>query len=260
MKSNKLKKIKLKFCPFLGAGIMFYGIANTAKIHSGYQKGRSEYQKAQEYYLMPVSEEENKNGMERIDAAALPADAPETSKVDWDELMKVNEDIIAWIQIPALELSYPILQGEDNDYYLHHDMHKEELFAGSIFLDAENDPDFLNYNSIIYGHNMRDGSMFAKLKDLQNKEVLKSCPYFWILTPKRNMLYQIFSVHTAVTGSETYTIQFGSAEKYAKWVENMTAQSVYSLKKYRQTGKIVTLSTCAGNHSMRQIVQGMQIL
>ena len=113
----------------------------------------------------------------------LPEDAPPRIRVDWQELAEINDDLEAWILIPAVEISYPVLQGDDNEYYLHRGINQEYLFAGSIFMDAYNNPSFYNYNTIIYGHNMRDGSMFAKLKEFSDEDTLRQCPYFWILTP-----------------------------------------------------------------------------
>ena len=84
----------------------------------------------------------------------------------------------------------------------------EYLFAGSIFMDAYNNASFYNYNTIIYGHNMRDGSMFARLKELSNEATLRQCPYFWILTPDADYLYKICSIHQASSGSDTFTVRF----------------------------------------------------
>ena len=84
----------------------------------------------------------------------------------------------------------------------------EYLFAGSIFMDAYNNASFYNYNTIIYGHNMRDGSMFARLKEFSNEATLRQCPYFWILTPDADYLYKICSIHQASSGSDTFTVRF----------------------------------------------------
>ena len=144
--------------------------------------------------------------------APIPEDAPEKISVRWNELQQKNEDIVAWIYIPALDISYPVLQADDNEYYLHRDVNREYLYAGSIFMDAWNNPFFYNYNTIIYGHNMRDGSMFARLKDLSDPDTIKGCRYFWIFTPEADLLYEICSIHGAVAGSETFTLRFEDYE------------------------------------------------
>lgn len=113
---------------------------------------------------------------------AIPLDAPKRKTIDWDGLKDRNEDIIGWIDIPAVEISYPLVQGDDNEFYLHRGIDKEYLFAGCLFLDSACDRELQNYNSIIYGHNMRNGSMFARLKEFLSAETVQKCPYFWIYT------------------------------------------------------------------------------
>lgn len=259
MKNRKISRIAAAIYPVVViVGTTLCGVYKGADVHQEYQKGREEYTYAQTHFIQ--SDQEEKDTAEVAEEkAVLPDGVPEPLEFKWTELKKANEDIIAWIQIPALELAYPVLQGDDNEFYLSHDMYKKELIAGSIFLDAANDPGFQNYNSIVYGHNMRDGSMFAKLKDLQKEETLQKCSYFWIITPEENLLYQICAVYNTKTGSETYTIQFGDAEKYGEWMQKMQEQSTLDIWD-GQTGKIVTLSTCTGDKSTRQVVQGVKIL
>lgn len=258
MKNKKISRIAAAIYPVVViVGTTLCGVYKGADVHQEYQKGREEYTYAQTHFIQSDQEEDTAEAAE--EKAVLPDGVPVPLEFKWTELKEANEDIIAWIQIPALELAYPVLQGDDNEFYLSHDMYKQELIAGSIFLDAANDPGFQNYNSIIYGHNMRDGSMFAKLKDLQKEETLQKCPYFWIITPEENLLYQIFAVYNTKTGSETYTIQFGDAEKYEAWMQKMQEQSTLDIWD-GQTGKIVTLSTCTGDKSTRQVVQGVRIL
>ena len=101
----------------------------------------------------------------------------------------------------------------------------EYLFTGSIFMDAYNNASFYNYNTIIYGHNMRDGSMFARLKELSNEATLRQCPYFWILTPDADYLYKICSIHQASSGSDTFTVRFTDYEEYKLWQDKMLSLS-----------------------------------
>lgn len=258
MMNKKISRIAAAVCPgIVGVGLIVCGVYQGISVHEEYKKGRDEYIYAQVHFIESDTEEtETAEVIE--EKKVLPEGVPEPPEVKWTEVKAANQHIIAWLQIPVLDLSYPVLQGEDNQFYLHHDMYRQELFAGSIFLDAANDPDFQNYNSIIYGHNMRDGSMFAKLKDLQNEQILQKCPYFWVITPEENLLYQICAVYNTHTGSETYTIQFGDVEKYKAWMRKMQGQSTLDVWD-GQTEKIVTLSTCTGDKSTRQVVQGIQI-
>ncbi len=259
MKNKKISRIAAAVCPVIvSVGTIVCGVYKGIGVHEEYRRGKDEYTYAQVHFIESgIEETETTEATE--EKSTLPEGVSEPPEIKWTEVKAVNQDIIAWLLIPALDLSYPVLQGEDNQFYLHHDMYKQELFAGSIFLDAANDPDFQNYNSIIYGHNMRDGSMFATLKDLQEEQILQKCPYFWIITPEENLLYQIFAVYNTRTGSETYTIQFGDAEKYEAWIKKMREQSTLDIWD-GQAGKIVTLSTCTGDKSTRQVVQGIRRL
>ena len=90
---------------------------------------------------------------------------PTPPQVDWANLKAINEDIIGWIQIEGTEISYPIVKGIDNSYYLNHTVQKTYNIAGSIFLDYRNERDFSDSKNIIYGHNMKDGSMFHVLRN-----------------------------------------------------------------------------------------------
>ncbi|ANU44954.1 class B sortase [Enterocloster clostridioformis] len=106
--------------------------------------------------------------------------------VDFQKLLSINKEVVAWISIPALELEYPVTQGEDNEYYLHYAYNKEPNFAGSIFLDFRNHADFQAQNTILYGHNMLNGSMFGSLKHLD----VSTHPKIIVYTPEAVLEYE----------------------------------------------------------------------
>ncbi len=268
---------------FLSAGIGY-----ALYVHEGYARGQREYKELDNEYIFTVDTdyggdengtneaETHGSGQTDIDETSdteeeviqekntckslivsLPEDAPERFIVNWKELLAKNEDVVAWIQIPAIEISYPVMQAEDNDYYLHRDIGRDYLFAGSVFLDAANNASFLNYNTIIYGHNMRDGSMFAKLKEFLNEETIRKCRYFWIMTPEADMLYEIFSIHYAVSASDTFMVRFPGFDAYERWLKDMAGMSVIEPAAVPDTqDRIVTLSTCTEDSSRRMTVQG----
>lgn len=286
-----MAKIKLMIRRMVGlaaTGMVVLGCLMAGNVYQGYKDGQNTYQSLSDTYTFQLSREaetsrEDGQDLERerrtqekpqtespadkaLQAAAnednIPDDAPKRLEIDWKGLKNINTDVVAWIFLPGLELSYPVMQAADNGYYLHRDIKQEYLFAGSIFLDSYNSSDFANYNSIIYGHNMRDGSMFAKLKDYQDSQILKSCPYFWVFTPMCDYLYRIFSVHTAKSGGETYMLRFADQDSYMDWLNTMqSASSVETDVKVSEKlpGKVVTLSTCTENQEVRQVVQGILI-
>ena len=255
--------------------MLIAGVGYAGKIYWGYAKGRQEYRDLQNEYTSVYADDEGftspvpqKDEEENEEIMAdktvwkplitpLPEDAPPRIRVDWQELAEINDDLEAWILIPAVEISYPVLQGDDNEYYLHRGINQEYLFAGSIFMDAYNNPSFYNYNTIIYGHNMRDGSMFAKLKEFSDEDTLRQCPYFWILTPDADYLYKICSIHQASSGSNTFTVRFTDYEEYKLWQDKMLSLSAPATgETLEYQDRVVTLSTCTENSAIRMTVQG----
>ena len=274
------------------------GVLYAACIHMGYARGRMEYRNLEEQYTTSLpgtngSDEkdtahaERENESQETDGfgegtmktpqegnepemdskhvwgpliAKLPRDAPERKQIDWEALLERNEDVTGWITVPAVSISYPVMQADDNDFYLHRDIDRNYLFAGSIFMDADCSASLLRYNTIIYGHNMRDGSMFAKLRNFQDKETWNACRYFWIQTPEADALYEIFSIHTAAADSDTFTLQFADYEELELWRNRMISlsdpQTGVGLK---EDDRVVTLSTCTESSQIRMTVQGKLI-
>ena len=181
-------------------------------------------------------------------------------EVDFDELESINKDVAGWLYMEALpDISYPIVQGTDNDYYLHHTYKKEEVFAGSIFVDCKNSKDFSDQNTIVYGHNMKNGSMFGTLKQYKLQETIDKSPYFWIITPDE--AYKIFVVYTANVDGDTYTLIKGPGTETVEYGESMKSKSDIDMGEYefKQTDKMVTLSTCTGDSATRFVVQGVRV-
>ena len=181
--------------------------------------------------------------------------------IDFESLEKINEDIVGWIEMEAVEtINYPVVQAVDNEYYLHRTFQKTDNFAGSIFLDCVNKSNFCERNTIIYGHNMKNGSMFGSLKQYREKETFEKSPYFWIYTPNRIYKYEIFSCAEVDKFGPDYQISFRDREDFETFIDRAKEQSLYDTGvevKYSDT--IVTLSTCTGNEETRFIVQGKRV-
>lgn len=183
-------------------------------------------------------------------------------EIDFNELKSINKDVAGWLYMEALpDISYPIVQGKDNEYYLHHTYKKEEVFAGSIFVDCKNSKDFSDQNTIVYGHNMKNGSMFGTLKQYKLQETVDKSPYFWIITPDDAYKYKIFSIYTANVDGDTYTLIKGPGTETVDYGNAMKAKSNIDMGdcEFKQTDKMVTLSTCTGDSSTRFVVQGVRV-
>ena len=182
--------------------------------------------------------------------------------IDFKSLQQQNSDIYSWIYIPNTNVNYPVLQGETNDTYIHSDIDHNELSAGSIFIASENEDPFNDFNTVIYGHNMKNGSMFAQLKKFtQDEETYKKSKYFWIFTPEKNYRYEIISAYTTGVNSDTYTLFKGPGEEFEKYLEKIRGYSEIrtDAEGMNIKDKIITLSTCTGNEATRYVVQGKRV-
>lgn len=157
---------------------------------------------------------------------------------DWDALREINPDIVGWIYIPDSEINYPIVQGPDNEKYLNTAFDGSDGWfssAGTIFIDVKNNPDFTDRNTFLYGHHMRDGSMFAALTDWESDEEFNKHRDIYILTPNGNYYAKTFSL-LKTNGSEPIVVtQFASDESYKDYIQKMLNRSMV-----KQTGDVFT--------------------
>ncbi len=172
-------------------------------------------------------------------------------EVDFTELLRINDDIIGWIYMEDTVVNYPILQGENNFYYLDKTYYKKYLASGSIYLDSDNDRSFSDAHSIIYGHNMKNHTMFGDLSDLRDEKVLAEHPYVDIILIDGTWLrYEICSMYRAHVDDGTYRAPLNKASNFEPFMEliaskNMHAGSdVLSLPEVYAGDKVLTLSTC----------------
>ena len=184
--------------------------------------------------------------------------------VDWVALKEVNEDIIGWVYFTGLsQISYPILQADNNEYYVHrtYDLSSDTSKAGCIFMDYRMADDFSSPYSIIYGHNVRDGSMLSDLARLKDQTLYDEEPYFWILTPEGNYRYQIFSIFQCHRAADVFQRSFdGWGEDFFKWQSELKLRnSMQGDVKLSEDGHVIAFSTCVPNSFDRTIVCGTYV-
>ena len=179
------------------------------------------------------------------------------------DLYEANSDIIGWIQVEDTKIDYPIMwTPDDGEYYLHRNFQKEQASSGVPFMDAASDIFVPTSNFLLYGHNMKNGSMFAQLKKFsQNSDIYNQSKYFWIFTPEKNYRYEIISAYTTGVNSDTYTLFKGPGEEFEKYLQKIRGYSDIKTDGGELTikDKIVTLSTCTGNEATRYVVQGKRV-
>ena len=248
----------------ISIGLMGYAGWNLYSIFNEYHAASSEYDDIKQ---MAVNEKApDQEDAPDITYEEMDEDGTHIWKapieVDFDTLKSINEDVVGWLYIEALpEISYPVVRGEDNDYYLHRTYKREDNFAGTLFIDCENSVDFTDCNTIMYGHNMKDGSMFGKLKYFKLQETYQKSPYLWVLTPDAVHKYMIFSSYVAQVGSDTYTLIKGPGQGLIDYAKKMKSYSVIDTGDYSfdVSDRILTLSTCTGDTSTRFIVQAVEL-
>lgn len=214
----------------LAAGVWIY------QIISEYQTAEREYEQLQEYVKVEKNTRDPENTKPNVAEDDKEGEKQEeTVTVDFAALQEINPDVVAWIRIPGV-LEYPVVRGGDNSYYLNHTVQKTYNIAGSIFLDYRNERDFSDSKNIIYGHNMKDGSMFHVLRNYQDIDFFQEHTDMEVYLPDgRTLNYQITACEQVPADSEIYQIERGYAEDSK---ENE-----------------IILSTCSARTSIRIIVK-----
>ena len=262
-RKNKVKKKKtvgdhiLTIVLIVAICIFCYAAFNLYHIYTEYKKGTDEYNSISE---MAVTERDP----DQVEEMNQPDEQPVAPvSVDFDSLRSINEDVIGWIYVEALDgVSYPVVKGTDNDQYLHLTYEKNYNFAGTIFIDYENKADFSDCNTLVYGHNMKNGTMFGQLKNFSKDDsAYNKSKYFWIFTPEKTYRYEIISAYTTAVNSDTYTLFKGPGQEFVDYMNKIVSYSDVKTTpgELGVDDKIVTLSTCTGNESTRYVVQGKRV-
>lgn len=174
---------------------------------------------------------------------------------DLQALREVNPDVVGWILLPNTKINYPIVQGEDNQYYLEHTWDNQNRMAGSIFMEATNAADFSDFRSILYGHNMADLSMFGSLHNYASTYYWQRFPYVYLVTDEGVLRYEIYSSYKAAVDGPTYALNIeGDALKSSFIQMTLDESELDTGITPAVTDRILTLSTCTGNYDYRRVV------
>ena len=165
---------------------------------------------------------------------------------DFGQLHEQNEDIYAWIVVPGTQVDYPLLQSGTDNYYLDYNLDHSKGYPGCIYTNQCNRKDFSDYNTVLYGHNMKNLSMFGSLKKYKTGDFYKDHQFFTIYTSECAYRYQIFAYYDVPETDEVYTVGFAPDDTFQKFIDKMKQKS------YDDTGvnvtkddHIMTLSTCS---------------
>lgn len=190
---------------------------------------------------------------------------PYESEIDFAELQAVNPDIYAWITVPGTNINYPVLQTaeEEDEYYLNHTVERKAELPGSIYTEKYNAKDFTDPVTVMYGHTLRDGTMFSELKKYRDTEFFKENPYFYIYLPEEKVKYQIFA---AVAFDDRYILgnyNFSLPEDFDSFMAEVKgstggniAGNVNQEVSVKSGDEVLILSTCIDEYPDRRWLVG----
>lgn len=183
-------------------------------------------------------------------------------KINFNELIKINKDVVGWIKVNNTNIDYPVVQTNDNNFYLNHSLDKEYNAHGWPFVDYKVKFDDTDKNITIYGHNIKDGSMFGSLKNIldpkwYNNEENLTISYF---TEKENEKYKVFSIYSIE--KETYYTNnyFKNNNEYKEFLKELESRSIVDFnEQVNEEDTMLTLSTCADNNKYRVVLHAKRI-
>ncbi|MBQ8143368.1 MAG: class B sortase [Butyricicoccus sp.] len=231
-----------------------------------YHNGAKTYAEAEQIAAVPSAPASS--AVQSAPEAEQPEEAPEETdpyavslaEIDLAALREVNDDIIAWIMIPDTQVSYPIVQGSDNDYYLDHTWKGEYNGVGAIFMEQHCAPDFSDFNTIIYGHNMRNGSMFGELRHYSDPAFWQAHPSVYIADGSGVHKYDVFAAHEVGVRTITYGLSIEDEALRQEYIDFTLEDSELDTGIVPTTNdKMLVLSTCTGRgYSTRWVVQAVR--
>lgn len=246
--------------------VLFIGIGAFAgwKIYeqqSEYQSGENAYEDLEQYVFIPDPVPSDTEGLnlpsECEDEERNEADDTVWPEIDFEALQVINPDIVAWLYLEGTEINYPVVQGADNEYYLQHLFDGSYNSSGCLFLDSRNTNNFSDAHSIIYGHHMQNGKMFAVLDGYKKQEFYDEHPVALLLTPNGNFKLQFFAGYVANVEEDAWQLGF-TLQGFEEWLAASAERSCFESGIVPAvTDKIVTLSTCSYEfHNARFVLLG----
>lgn len=250
---------------YIGLGCAAFALLAAAYVGlffwTGSQRKQASRQTAMEYVVTLPTRPPKETEATQANHATQPTEStvPETTvetepprfpTVDFAGLREKNPDVVAWIQIPALEgVNYPVVIGENNAYYVNRNWQKEESKEGAIFLDFRNRSDFSQPHNILYGHCMKDGTMFQPLGQWEKESFLRGSDRTVLLfLPEETRVYEIIgSERVNALDSRVYKTDYTTGEEWADAIGETLKHLWYDLDtEYDGSSEILTLSTCMG--------------
>lgn len=254
---NKKKLFLLVFFSVFALGAAF-GSFKYINLREDRHEAENIRQELEEFVSLPsptpsptAEPEASPNTEVKATASPAPAATPVPDDTNWpgvdfEELLAINEDVVGWIHIENTNISYPILQGENNQEYLNTLITGEENRIGSIFLDYRNEKDFTDRNTVIYGHHLAVGTMFSELFKFKEEEFFRENDTVLIMTPEGNFRVKIFAVSIADLNDGSWNVFFDNDTQFLSWISERRNNALYTRDvNITAEDRVVTLSTCS---------------
>lgn len=227
--------------------VLGYSLWQLWGIYRDYRQGEQSYEALTQYVAFAEIEQTGENTDKRMDDLAQEEPIPDVSdwpQVDFEELAQINPDIVGWIFLEGTNINYPVVQGQDNDYYLDRLFDGTRNDSGCVFMDAGCKKDFSGRNSVLYGHHMKDKSMFAILPSYKSQTFYEEHPEMLLVTPDAYYRVRFFSGYVADTFANAWGLHFQD-DSFGKWLEELRGRSCFATEDSPGVeDRIITLSTC----------------
>ena len=248
-------------------GGMIFAAWQLGSIFLNYRRDRSAYQELAKNAISGLAEAEDPAAAlftpdpnarpEEVTASEIPF------TVDWDYLASINSDIVGWLYCPDTVINYPVVQSSNHDFYLNHGFDGSSNTTGTLFVDRDSVPGIVQSNMIIYGHNMKDESMFGTFKHYVDRSYYEAHPTLYYLTPNQCYRIDLICAHIVEATNENFPGYFSSLSDYNSYLGRITTSAFWVNSAAVTTEyQLLTMSTCtssSGYSDPRLLVQGMMI-
>lgn len=251
----------------VSAVVFLFSAGMLVYIFAGYHKADNIYQSVEQSVFTPVQQATASNpdtpALDNPQPPSIPLETGIVSGFTYNHaaLLDINSDSVGYMIIPAINICLPVVQGSDNSFYLDHAVTGEYSGNGTLFIDYRIEEALDAANTIIYGHAMKNGSMFGSLYKLKNASFFNTGTNdtFYIYSGNNIYTYRIYSIHTTPAVSTAYTYSFADDDAFNAYIDDMITQSLVTTAVRPAPGdKTMTLSTCTNDDDIRLIVQAVR--